>query len=351
MNKSIVDLFKSITPIIQAPMAGVTNPKLVAAVSNSGAMGSFGFAYSTVEKIYSDLKEVRNLTKQPINTNFFIFKELQTPTESDYKQAIEILQSLPITNSIEYSIPSPPFFPELEEQLEPIWEYKPELLTFHFGIPPKHVIKKAHFLGMQVGVTATCLDEAQAIENSGVDFIVAQGIEAGGHRGTFDATGENDTKLSTIDLLKSLTSHCRIPIISAGGIMEGKDINNALNNGALAVQMGTAFLCCDEAGKSSLYRDAIRAQKERDTAYTNGFSGRWAQGIKNEFIKLMDKQFILPFPFQNLITSSLRSFAETNNNIEYQSLWAGQEYKKIRLLPASKLIAELIKQMKNANTI
>ena len=114
----------------------------------------------------------------------------------DYIKAIETLQNLPINSPVEYTIPSSPFYPELEEQLEPIWEYKPELLTFHFGIPAKHIIEKAHLFGMLVGVTATCLREAQAIESSGVDFIVAQGIEAGGHRGTFEVSGKNDAKLN-----------------------------------------------------------------------------------------------------------------------------------------------------------
>ena len=345
MYKNIIDLFTEINPIIQAPMAGVTNPRLVAAVSNSGAVGSFGFAYSSVEKIYTDLKEARELTKKPINANLFIFKELETPSNNDYIKAIETLQNLPINSPVEYTIPSSPFYPELEEQLEPIWEYKPELLTFHFGIPAKHIIEKAHLFGMLVGVTATCLREAQAIESSGVDFIVAQGIEAGGHRGTFEVSGKNDAKLNTLALLRSLTTHCRIPIIAAGGIMEGKDINNAINNGALAVQMGTAFLCCDEAGKSSLYREALWNQQEREIIYTKGFSGRWAQGIKNEFITLMDKQYVLPFPLQNTLTNSLRSFAEKTNNMEYQSLWVGKEYKKIRSLPASKLIGILINEM------
>ena len=197
----------------------------------------------------------------------------------------------------------------------------------------------------EIRKTATCLREAQAIESSGVDFIVAQGIEAGGHRGTFEVSGKNDAKLNTLALLRSLTTHCRIPIIAAGGIMEGKDINNAINNGALAVQMGTAFLCCDEAGKSSLYREALWNQQEREIIYTKGFSGRWAQGIKNEFITLMDKQYVLPFPLQNTLTNSLRSFAEKTNNMEYQSLWVGKEYKKIRSLPASKLIGILINEI------
>ena len=345
MSSNIVDLFNNILPIIQAPMASITTPKLVAAVSNSGAMGSFGFAYSSAEKINSDLREVRRLTKKPINTNFFIFSHPEIPSDDEYQKAIKFLEELPIKGDIQYNIPSPPYFPNLDQQLEPIWEYTPELITFHFGVPPFHVIEKAHSLGMLVGVTATCLDDAHSIEISGADFVIAQGIEAGGHRGTFDSYSVSDEKLHTSDLLKSFIENCSIPIISAGGIMDGKDIVNFLNKGALAVQMGTAFLCCDEAGKSSLYRDAISTHQKRQTAYTLGFSGRWAQGIENEFMSKIDKNFVLPFPLQNSLTSPLRAFAETMNNLEYQSIWAGTGFKQARSLPASQLISELILEM------
>ena len=332
-------------PIIQAPMAGFTTPELVAAVSNAGAIGSFGFAYSNAEKIDSDLSEARKLTNKPINANFFVFSEQHTPPDKDCKIANDVLENLPLAVSIPYQQLSAPFFPSLEHQLEPIWKHKPEFLTFHFGLPPKHILQRAQSLGMYVGVTATCLEEATAIQNLGADFIVAQGIEAGGHRGTFSADGKGDQKLTTFGLLKVLNGKCALPIVCAGGIMKGEDIVTYLNEGAIAVQMGTAFLCCHEAGTNPVHKKYVLEERQRKTVYTKGFSGRWAQSIENEFTLLMESKYVLPFPLQNTLTSSLRKLAVKTKNGEYQSLYAGTEFKKSRALPAAKLISELVSEM------
>jgi nitronate monooxygenase len=333
-------------PIIQAPMAGgTTTPELVAAVSNAGAIGSFGFAYSNAEKIDSDLNEARKLTNKSINANFFIFSEPHTPSNKDCKIAIDVLESLPLAAAISYQPSSAPFFPSLEYQLEPVWKHKPEFLTFHFGLPAKHILQRAQSLGMYVGVTATCLEEAEAIQNHGADFIVAQGIEAGGHRGTFSVDGKEDQKLPTFELLKILKRKCVLPIVCAGGIMNGSDIVTHLKEGATAVQMGTSFLCCHEAGTNPIHKKYILEERERETVYTKGFSGRWAQSIQNEFTSLMEEKYVLSFPLQNTLTSPLRKFAVKTANGEYQSLWAGTEFKKARALPAAKLISELVTEM------
>ena len=332
-------------PIIQAPMAGFTTPELVAAVSDAGAIGSFGFAYSNAEKIDSDLSEARKLTNKPINSNFFVFSEQHAPSDKDCKIANDVLENLSLTVSIPYQPLSAPFFPSLEHQLEPIWKHKPEFLTFHFGLPPKHILQRAQSLGMCVGVTATCLEEAKAIQNLGADFVVAQGIEAGGHRGTFSADGKGDQKLRTFELLKVLNGKCALPIVCAGGIMKGEDIVTYLNEGAIAVQMGTAFLCCHEAGTNPVHKKYVLEERQRKTVYTKGFSGRWAQSIENEFTLLMESKYVLPFPLQNILTSSLRKLAVKTENGEYQSLYAGTEFKKARALPAAKLISELVSEM------
>ena len=338
--------FQNHVPIIQAPMAGgITTPELVAAVSNTGAIGSFGFAYSSAGKIDSDLCEVRKLTDKSINANFFFFTEMDAPPDKDCKIAIEILESLPLKAVIPDSSLSAPFFLSLEHQLEPIWKHKPEMLTFHFGLPPKHILQKAQSLGMSVGITATSLEEAEAIQNHGADFVVAQGVEAGGHRGTFSADDKGDKKLSTFELLKVLKGECLLPIVCAGGIMSGEDIVTHLSEGAATVQMGTSFLCCNEAGTNPIHKKYILEERERETVYTKGFSGRWAQSIQNEFTSLMENEYVLPFPMQYTLSSSLRKHAVKTGNGEYQSLWAGTEFKKARALPAAKLISELMSEM------
>jgi nitronate monooxygenase len=328
-------------PIIQAPMAGgINTPQLASVVTNAGGVGSFGFAYNTPQKISEDLIATKALTNGSINANFFVFNPVELPIQIIQRQAVEALKRLPIEEEYSVSIPQPPFFPNIEEQLEPIWEHRPAILTFHFGIPPAKVIEKAHALGISVGITATSLKEAIAIQTAGANFIVSQGIEAGGHRGIFEPNSE-DEKLSTIALTELLAKNCSIPIVAAGGIMRGGDIKNILAVGATAAQMGTAFLCCEEASTSTAHRDYLLNKQERGSVFTKGFSGRMARGIENEFIRLMANQTTLPFPMQNTMTASLRQLALKTNNGEYQSLWAGEAYSKVRQMRADELMKTL----------
>lgn len=332
-------------PIIQAPMAGgINNPRLASEVGNAGGVGSFGFAYSTPQKISEDLVATRALTKGPINANFFVFSPVDLPGQAFQAQALEALSNLPIDGDYSVSIPQAPFYPDVEEQLNPVWEHCPEILTFHFGIPPLRVIEKAHSLGISVGITATSIKEAVAIEKAGADFIVAQGIEAGGHRGIFDPN-TTDEKLTAIDLTKKLASGCSIPVVCAGAIMDGADIANALKVGAKAAQLGTAFLCCDDSGASSAHKDYLLNQHGRGSVFTTGFSGRPARGIENEFIRLMKDKANLPFPIQNTMTASLRELAGKTNNGEFQSLWAGQDYARTRNLSARDLMLALKEEL------
>jgi nitronate monooxygenase len=332
-------------PIIQAPMAGgINTPKLAAEVSNNGGLGSFGFAYSTAQKISDDLLATRALTTGPINANFFVFSSVSLPPKAIQEQALETLKNLPIHGDYELSIPQSPFFPDIDQQLIPIWEHCPEVLTFHLGIPSPSIIERAHALGIAVGITATNLKEAHAIEKAGADFIVAQGIEAGGHRGIFHPD-ETDERLSVTVLTKQLVKACSIPIVAAGAIMDGADIANALRAGAVAAQLGTAFLCCDEAGTTAAHKEYVLNQRDRGSVFTKGFSGRPARGIKNEFIQLMEGKTVLPFPIQNTLTASLRQLGVKISNGEYQSLWAGQDYSRSRKLSTTDLMLTLKQEL------
>jgi nitronate monooxygenase len=319
---------------------GITTPQLVAAVANHGGVGSFGFAYSTPEKIHADLVAAQSLTSGSINANFFVFSPVRLPNNQTQTNAMQALRSLGVDGAHSLTIPAEPFCPNLMEQLEPVWRARPAILSFHFGLPPDGVIAKARALGIAVGISATSLAEALAIESVHADFIVAQGIEAGGHRGQFDIQA-NDEALSTLDLTAQLAKHCRIPVIAAGGIMNGSHIQHALAKGAHAVQMGTAFLCCDESGTSLSYRHYVLHKQDRPTTLTKAFSGRPARGLENTFTRTMQDQPTLPFPIQNTLTGPLRQWAVAQNDAEYQSLWAGTAYAQVRSMSTKDLMQQL----------
>lgn len=348
--------------IIQAPMAGGSNtPELVAAVANAGGIGSFGFSYSKAEKIGADLQAVRKLSPSGvINANFFIFpevySEVKLPDQSAQDLALNALEKVEVDGQQlpgELEIPLAPFCPDVDELLEPVWEHRPNILTFHFGIPKPIWVNRAHELGITVGASATCVREAEQVQAAGLDFIVAQGIEAGGHRGTFDPDGAHDEKLMCGELVKQLSRmHTRtIPIVAAGGIMDGADIHRMIDAGASAVQCGTAFLTCDESGASKAHKTYLLSERGRGTSYTRGFSGRWAHGIRNSFIDQMENQPTLPFPVQNTLTGPLRAKAGQTNNGEYQSLWCGSEYARTRPMPAARLMDRLLEEYNQASTL
>lgn len=332
-------------PIIQAPMAGGLNtPLLASAVCNAGGVGSFGFAYTDAEKVAQDLAQTKALTSGPVNANFFIFQPVEIPSKQTIIDAVAALSGFSLEGGYSLAIPTQPFFPDIILQLEAVWAEQPAILTFHFGIPSEEIIQAAHAREISVGVTATNVTEARAIVKAGADFIVAQGIEAGGHRGTFSPDGY-DSELPLEQLLRELVAEASIPIVASGGLMTGLDINRALNLGAVAVQMGTGFLCCDESSTPSSYREILLSDALRPTQFTRGFSGRRAQGISNHFMVAMEHKPTLPFPIQNTLTGTVRKAAAKSNDVEFQSLWAGKGYAKSRAMSVAELMQTLQKEM------
>lgn len=334
------------TPIFLAPMAGGFNtPELVAAVANAGGVGSFGFAYSSAEAIDQALASAARQTTGLINANFFVFPELPAPQPERVEAALQALNTLPMDQQWDETSLTPPFVPDLFTQLEPVWQQRPAMVTFHFGIPPMALIEKAHALGIRVGITATCVAEAAAIEAAGGDFIVAQGWEAGGHRGCFDST-ETDQEQTLLTLVGAIAECVSLPIVAAGGLMTGRDIAMALSAGAVAAQLGTAFLCCPEANASASHRTLLLNKELRDTVFTSAFSGRPARGIQNRFIEAMQGKALLAFPLQNRLTGALRQWAVQHENPEFQSVWAGTGYRDMRPLPAAQLMQLLHNEIK-----
>lgn len=336
------------TPIFLAPMAGGFNtPELVAAVANAGGVGSFGFAYSSPEAIDRSLVVASTQTTGLINANFFVFPEVAAPQPDRVAAALHALNAILPHGLLDESVLIPPYVPDLATQLEPVWQRRPAMVTFHFGIPPIALIEQAHALGITVGITATCVAEATQIAAAGADFVVAQGWEAGGHRGCFDTT-EMDQEQDLLALVQAMAKHISLPIVAAGGLMTGGDIATVLSAGATAAQLGTAFLCCPEANASASHRALLLAKEPRDTVFTSAFSGRSARGIQNRFIDVMRGKELLEFPLQNSLTAALRQWALQHENAEFQSVWAGSRYRDIRPLPAARLMQILNGEIKVA---
>ena len=332
-------------PIIQAPMAGGGDtPELVAAVGNAGGIGFLGAAYSTPAQIIELGRAVRSKTSRPFGIN--LFAPLPESKQS-YDAALAVQRVAPFFEELGLPVPSPPapVPPRFDEQLAASLETDAATFSFTFGILPPSAIaaikKRAVFL---MG-TATTVREAVALEEAGVDAVIAQGSEAGGHRGTFGgdfAAG----MIGTISLVPQAVAAVGIPVIASGGIMDGRGITAALALGASAVQMGTAFLTCEEAGVPNAYKEAILHAREDETQITRAFSGRPARGIVNRFMKEVEADAsanaILPFPLQNAMTRPLRAAAAKQNRAEFLSLWAGQGLTLARKESASALIARLV---------
>jgi nitronate monooxygenase len=334
-------------PIIQAPMAGGGDtPELVAAVSNAGGLGFIGAAYLTPEQIAQTAAAVCARTTRPFGIN--LFAPLPEPESNEISDAV--LQRL-APYFAELCLPSPslPSSRSLpsQGQLAAALQTGASVFSFTFGILPNDAIQAIKSRQMLLMGTATTVQEALALEAAGVDVIVTQGSEAGGHRGTFE--GEFAAGMvGTISLVPQVVDAVRVPVVASGGIMDGRGIAAALSLGAGAVQMGTAFLTCEEAGIPSVYKEAILCAREDQTRVTRAFSGRPARGIVNRFMTEIDSgnsgDPILPFPLQNALTRPLRSAAAQQGRAEFLSLWAGQGVRLARRQPAAALVARLVEE-------
>lgn len=333
-------------PIIQAPMAGgATTPELVAAVSNAGGLGSLGAAYMAPTEIIQAIRKIRALTKKPFSVNLFIPGEYYAKPEKMQK-ACDDIQNCCGELNIKIKSVAEPYAPSFEEQIYIVLEEKVPIFSFTFGmLDSKWITEFKSNQTILIG-TATTLAEAYALEKSGIDIIVAQGSEAGGHRGTF--LGEAEKALTgLISLIPQFVDHVKIPVIAAGGIMDARGITASMTLGAAGVQMGTAFLSCPESGVHTKYKQALLAQKQDCTAMTRAFSGKLARGIQNKFITRMaaKKGNILDYPIQNALTRIVRKKSEADGCIDFMSLWAGQSVYLSKGVSAGELINQLATEM------
>lgn len=331
-------------PIIQAPMAGGPGtPRLAAAVSNAGGLGSLAGGYLTPEGVAKEFEEARALTSKPLNINLFA-GGYHTTLDRDPSPMLNVLAPV----HAELQLP-PPAVPAIgpdpfPSQLEVVLRVRPEVFSFTFGVPSADAMHDLRVAGIVTIGTATTAAEAEILERAGVDAIVAQGAEAGAHRGTFDGPFD-DALVPTLELVRQISRTTKTPVIASGGIMTGADIAAALSAGAIAVQMGTAFLLCPEAGTADAYQSALRDADGAHTVITRAYSGRAARGIRNRFIEMVDEDRILPFPIQNSLTRAMRSAAAKAGKSEYLSLWAGTGVSRIRTMPAADLVNTLMEEL------
>ncbi|STY28648.1 2-nitropropane dioxygenase [Legionella wadsworthii] len=332
-------------PIIQAPMAGgATSPELVAAVSNSGGLGSLGAGYMSPAEIRKALKKIRQLTNKPFAVNLFIPENHHASADQIHKSCQDVKNCCP-----ELEIPiepvAEPFAQPFEEQIHIIIEEKIPVLSFAFGVLETKWISELKKNKTFLMGTATNLAEAKILGDSGVDAVVAQGSEAGGHRGTFIGQPE-DGLIGLFSLLPQMVDHLKIPVIAAGGIMDGRGIVAAMDLGAEGIQMGTAFLSCYECGIPDAYKQLLLNQKQDNTVLTRVFSGKLARGIRNLFIDRMETKnaSILDYPIQNALTSYMRKKAKEQNNVHFMSLWAGQSASLCRNMSVNELLKNLVSE-------
>ncbi|HWS71570.1 MAG TPA: nitronate monooxygenase [Thermoanaerobaculia bacterium] len=332
-------------PIFQAPMGGgPSTPALAAAVSNAGGFGSLAGGYLTPAAIEAEIRATRELTGAPFGVNLFALAEPPVPSNDAIDAANRALDVYRDELQIARGTRPAKFSERFEEQAAVILAEKPAVFSFTFGIPPRAWLDRFRAAGIVTMGTATNVAEARALRDAGVDVVCAQGAEAGGHRGTFLGTRE-EGMLGLFALIPLIRAAVDLPIVAAGGIMNGGSIAAALALGADAAQLGTAFLLTPEAGTSAPYRLALQ-ERERTTAITRSFSGRDARGIDNRFMH--DVTATLEYPYQNALTRDIRAAAAKAGRSEFLSLWAGQAFALATETPAAELVARLAAETERA---
>lgn len=337
-------------PIIQAPMAGVSTPALASAVSNAGGLGSLGIGAADVATARKMIEELRSLTRQPFNINVFTHQ----PAHANLQIEAAWLRAMgPLFDM--YGAAPPASLHEIYKSFshdEPMQDMlvalAPRVVSFHFGLPPARVIQRLKQAGCLLLSTATNLDEAHQAVTAGVDAIVAQGYEAGGHRGVFDPATPDDQR-DTMALTRILVKELNVPVIAAGGIMNGADIRTYLAAGAAAVQMGTAFVGCPESNADEYYRQALAEAAEGNaTLMTKAISGRPARCLSNRFTAwglTQSNDFIPDYPVAYDAGKALNAAAKAKGEGGYGAQWAGTGAHAGRSMPADKLMQTLITEM------
>jgi len=330
-------------PVLQAPMAGVQGSRMAIAVSNAGGLGGLPGAMLSPEKLRAELAAIRAGTTRPFNVNFFchVPPAPEPEREAAWRRTLQpYYDELGIAAEAVAAAPSrAPFSAEAAEVLA---EFAPPVVSFHFGLPEPELLARVKGWGAKVLSSATTVDEALWLEANGADAIVAQGFEAGGHRGIF-LSRDLSEQVGTLALLPQILAAVRVPVIAAGGIADARGVAAAKALGAAGVQVGTAYLLCPEADTSAVHRAALRSAAARHTALTNLFSGGPARGIVNRLMRELGPMSAAPppFPLAAAAVAPLRAKAESRGSGDFSTLWCGQNSVGLREVPAAELTREL----------
>ena len=340
-------------PIIQAPMAGTATPALAAATSNAGALGSLGLGASNLQQARELVEQTQAATERAFNANLFCHRE---PVADARREAGWLARLAPAFARFSAAPPAALRSPYVSAVgnaplQELLLELRPAVVSFHFGLPEAGWIARLRAAGIVTMATATSLDEARRIEQAGIDVIVAQGMEAGGHRGCFEPA--QDELLGTFALVQVLARHARLPIVAAGGIMDGNAIAAALRLGACAAQLGTAFILCPESAASAAYRADLQGPAAFHTGITSAISGRPARGIAKRLHALGraygDEGGALPdYPIAYDAGKALHQAASAQGSHDYAAHWAGQGAPLARAMPARELVQLLARELARA---
>lgn len=340
-------------PIIQGPLGGLSSQRLTAAVANFGGLGSFGALGLTPNAIRDVIAELRSLTTKPFAINLWV----STEDEAAFSSGAEAFdRSLaPLLRHLEDLGVTCPFFKpympvRFEDQVHVLLDEKVPAFSFIYGIPPKEILEACRKRDIRTIGTATTRDEALALQEAGVDVIVASGFEAGGHRGSFLRPAE-ESLTGTFSLVPQVAAVVDVPVVAAGGIAEARGVAAALMLGAAGVQLGTAFAACEESGASDLHREALLSGKANQTGLTKGFTGRLARGIRNQLMDELNQPDveILPYPLQRILVKNLTLPAERAGRAELIPLWAGQSAGLLRYANATDLLQNLVAELESGS--